>query len=70
MQKQKTIQKIANLEVKEKLTIDGAKLFLDNGLSSLLIRKSGTEPLLRFYIESELSEKLEKIKNFIKENIN
>ena len=37
----------------KKLTIDGTKMFLDDGLTSLLIRKSGTEPLLRFYIESD-----------------
>ena len=62
------MNKIANLEIKDKLTIDGAKLFLDNGLSSLLIRKSGTEPLLRFYIESDKKEKLEEIKKFVQEN--
>lgn len=60
--------KIANLEIKEKLSIDGVKIFLDNGLSSLLIRKSGTEPLLRFYIESDSKEKLEEIKNFVNQN--
>ena len=32
---------------------------------NILIRKSGTEPLLRFYIESENAEKLQKIKSFI-----
>lgn len=60
--------KIANLEIKEKLSIDGVKIFLDNTLSSLLIRKSGTEPLLRFYIESDSREKLEEIKNFANQN--
>ena len=58
-------EKIAGLEIKEKLTIDGLKLLLDDKLSSLLIRKSGTEPLLRFYIESNTKERLEEIKNFI-----
>ncbi|MBQ4646736.1 MAG: hypothetical protein IJB79_05250 [Candidatus Gastranaerophilales bacterium] len=59
---------IANFEIKDKLEIDGIKLFLDNGLSSLLIRKSGTEPLLRFYIESDDIQKLESIKDFVKNN--
>ena len=36
---------------------------------SLLIRKSGTEPLLRFYIESDTLEKVEKIKKFVKGSI-
>ena len=57
---------IANLKIVKRETIDGLKLFLDNGLSSVLIRKSGTEPLYRFYVESENTEKLEKIKEFIK----
>lgn len=59
---------IANLNIKERLELDGLKLFLDNGSTSLLIRKSGTEPLLRFYIESDSTEKLEEIKNYIKDN--
>lgn len=63
------LDKVANLDVKEKITIDGIKILLDNSLTSLLIRKSGTEPLLRFYIESDSIEKLEKIKVFVKENI-
>lgn len=60
---------ISNFEVKERLELDGLKLFLDNKLTSLLIRKSGTEPLLRFYIESDSIEKLEKLKDFVKNNI-
>ncbi len=62
-------EKIADYKVVNKLTIDGIKLLLQDGYSSLLIRKSGTEPLLRFYIESNSKEKLEEIKDFIKENI-
>ncbi|MBR2069713.1 MAG: hypothetical protein IJ877_08140 [Candidatus Gastranaerophilales bacterium] len=60
---------VAGLKVADKLTIDGTKLFLDNSLSSLLIRKSGTEPLLRFYIESDDINKLNSIKTFVRENI-
>lgn len=62
-------QEIANLKIKEVLTIDGIKFFLDDKLSSLLIRKSGTEPLLRFYIESCDKNKLQKIKEFVFEEI-
>ena len=59
---------ISSLDVKEKLTIDGTKLFLDDGLTSLLIRKSGTEPLLRFYIESDSIFKLNEVKKFVEQN--
>lgn len=66
MEKFSSFSKIANLEVKEKSTIDGIKFFLgENKLTSLLIRKSGTEALLRFYIESEKTENIEKVKDFI-----
>lgn len=68
MEKFNSMEKISKFEIKEKLTLDGIKIFLDNGLVSLLIRKSGTEPLLRFYIESDLKEKLEEIKKFVNEN--
>ena len=60
---------ISNLKIIEKLGIDGEKLFLDNGLSWILIRKSGTEPLLRFYIESDSKQRLEEIKKFIQSNV-
>lgn len=60
---------IYSFKVKDKLAIDGVKIFLDNGLTSLLIRKSGTEPLLRFYIESDEIKKLEELKAYIKNNV-
>lgn len=63
------LNSIANCKIVDKLTLDGIKLFLDNNLTSLLIRKSGTEPLLRFYIESDDIEKLNKIKEFINQNV-
>lgn len=59
---------IAGLKIIDKQNIDGNKFFLDNGLSWVLIRKSGTEPLLRFYIESDNIERLNKIKKYIQEN--
>ena len=59
---------VAGFLVKDILTLDGIKLFLDNSNTSLLIRKSGTEALLRFYIESDNKEKLEKIKKYIIDN--
>ena len=41
---------------------DGIKLFLNDG-SSVLIRKSGTEPLVKFYIESVGANEAEAIAN-------
>ncbi len=68
-EKFKNFNKISSLEIKEKLELDGIKLFLNNGLTSLLIRKSGTEPLLRFYIESDKISHIDEIKKFINCNI-
>ncbi len=50
--------KISNLE--------GLKIHLDNDLSWILVRKSGTEPLLRVYIESYSQKRLHEIKEKIK----
>ena len=69
MEKFNQMQNVADLEIKQKITLDGIKVFLDDGLTSLLIRKSGTEPLLRFYIESDSNEILEKVKAFVKANV-
>lgn len=41
---------------------DGVKLFLDDNSSWILVRPSGTEPLLRIYFESDSKEKIEKLK--------
>jgi len=58
----------AGLTVEKKIEIDGFKFVL-NDRSWLLIRKSGTEPLLRLYCESTDDSTLEKLikegKNFI-----
>ena len=60
---------IAGFEVVEKLEIDGKKMFLDDSLTSILIRKSGTEPLLRIYLESSEIDRLNIVKEFINNNI-
>jgi len=48
----KPLKEIAGLQVAEVRTIDGVKLVLRDG-SWVLMRPSGTEPLLRVYIESQ-----------------
>lgn len=50
----------------KKSKIDGVKLYLEDNVTKILIRKSGTEPLLRFYIETNSKSKLQSIKEFIK----
>ncbi|MBR1754582.1 phosphoglucomutase/phosphomannomutase family protein [bacterium] len=44
---------------------DGIKLYLDDNLSWILVRASGTEPLLRIYFESDSVEKIQDLKNLI-----
>ena len=56
----------AHQTIIDKTTIDGVKLHLEDGVSKILIRKSGTEPLLRFYIETDQQSTLSAIKEFIK----
>ena len=57
---------IAGMQIYDVLKVDGAKFYLgEEKLSWVLMRPSGTEPLLRFYIESDSIETLDKIKEFI-----
>lgn len=56
----------AGQNVKEKIMIDGVKLILEDDVTSILVRKSGTEPLIRFYIETDNKPMLNSIAEFIK----
>jgi phosphomannomutase len=47
----------AGVKVKNKVTIDGTKFIMDDG-SWLLFRKSGTEPVVRLYVEAASDERL------------
>lgn len=49
---------------------DGIKLLMDKHDSWLLIRPSGTEPLIRCYIETTDQHNFNLIKNFVEQNIN
>ena len=62
----KFLENFANQKVVKKSEIDGVKLYLEDEKTKILIRKSGTEPLLRFYIETDSNSKLNSIKEFIK----
>lgn len=48
-------------------TKDGIKLYLEDNSSWILVRPSGTEPLLRIYFESDSLEKIEALKKSFKE---
>lgn len=53
------------LNVKNTNNIDGIKFELDDDLSWVLVRSSGTEPLLRIYVETTSNAMLQKIKSDI-----
>lgn len=63
------INEFSGKKVKNKITIDGIKYIFEDD-SSILVRKSGTEPLLRIYLEAKDKLTLEKIgktvNNFVK----
>lgn len=54
---------IGDFKVSKIDTKDGVKLYFDDNQSWILVRPSGTEPLLRIYFESGSEEKLAKLKN-------
>ncbi|MCR5260202.1 MAG: hypothetical protein K6C94_00005 [Candidatus Gastranaerophilales bacterium] len=54
-------EKISTFKIVRKNTLDGIKLYLDDDVTSILVRKSGTEPLLRVYCESDSDKKITKI---------
>lgn len=65
LEKARNIKEIYELKVIKTDTKDGIKLYLEDNSSWILIRPSGTEPLLRIYFESDKLEKIEKMKQFI-----
>ena len=44
---------------------DGIKLYLEDGRTWILVRPSGTEPLLRIYVESDDQNKIDNIIMFV-----
>ncbi len=60
--KNKEIKEFAGLKIREKDLTDGVKLIFEDD-SWILFRASGTEPVLRIYVETPKSELTEKVLN-------
>nr|QGT49653.1 phosphoglucomutase [uncultured Candidatus Melainabacteria bacterium] len=60
------LENVAGQKITKKDYKDGVKLYLEDGKSWILVRPSGTEPLLRIYIESDFQDKIDKIISFVK----
>ncbi|MDZ7838109.1 MAG: hypothetical protein U5N58_09230 [Actinomycetota bacterium] len=61
---------IGDNRVTEINTVDGVKLILEKYKGWLLVRPSGTEPLIRCYIETTDQSDFNLIKNFVEKKIN
>ena len=53
----KVVKELAGLPITSRKDLDGIKLFVDGGW--VLVRASGTEPLIRFYAEADSVEKVD-----------
>lgn len=62
LEKAKNMQNVGEFKVIKTDFKDGVKLYFDDTTSWILIRPSGTEPLLRIYFESDSLDKIEKLK--------
>ena len=57
----KSMENIIDMKVVKKDLKDGVKLYLEDNKTWILVRPSGTEPLLRIYMESDCQDKIDKI---------
>ena len=65
LEKYKSMTALGSFKVKNIDTKDGVKLYFDDNNSWVLVRPSGTEPLLRIYFESDSVENIELLKQLI-----
>ena len=63
----KNLEQIGDYKISKKDFKDGVKLYLSDNSSWVLVRPSGTEPLLRIYFESDSTAKIEKFKKILAE---
>ncbi len=68
IEKARTLTDVGGMKVIDKSELDGCKLYFENGW--VLVRASGTEPLLRIYCESENTDKTELVLNDILKKFN
>ena len=66
LEKFSKLEKVAGMKVSKKDFKDGVKLYLEDNKTWILVRPSGTEPLLRIYIESNIQDKIDEIISFVK----
>lgn len=69
LEKAKNLQNVGDFTVIKTDLKDGVKLYLEDNSSWILIRPSGTEPLLRIYFESDRLEKIKKLEESINKNL-
>ena len=62
LEKAKNLKNVDGFKVIKTDLKDGVKLYLEDNSSWILVRPSGTEPLLRIYFESDSLEKIERLK--------
>ena len=62
---EKELPNLEPYEIDHVSYMDGCKVFFKNG-GWIIARFSGTEPLLRIYIESDSQNKIDEIVNFVK----
>ena len=65
LEKFKKMDEFAGYSIIKKDFKDGVKLYLEDNSSWILVRPSGTEPLLRIYFESDSEEKISKLESFV-----
>lgn len=65
LEKVKNTKHVNGYEVVRTNDKDGIKIYLSDNTSWILVRASGTEPLLRIYFESDSLDKIEKMKEII-----
>lgn len=65
LKKTEALKELAGLKVIKTDLTDGVKLFFEDKESWVLVRPSGTEPLLRIYFETSSKEKMEKLQTAI-----
>jgi phosphomannomutase len=66
IEKFSSIDEIAGMKIIKKDDKDGVKLYLEDKKTWILVRPSGTEPLLRIYVESDNQSKIDNILSFVK----